>query len=366
MKKNYSPPVSEKGATATQSFFNTLAQNGSAIGDTDALLQGRIVFGVGTDTTNKAAWAGRAKRKIVTQAVVLSLIEAAEKKGATERLQGYWNTYHCQEKLFSSEGRVYGRYCKNRWCTLCASIRKAELINQYLPEIQTWEDPHFVTLTVKAVLAGKLSWAFRGLHKAFRQLREYHKKKDQQGKGEKLIGLRATECNFNPITKTYNPHIHLIVANAQMAKTLTTEWVKKWNQKGDRYTSPRAQHFRKVENVEKDLIELVKYGAKVFTEPDLNRKAGGNTPQMVYAAALDNIFAAMKPYRLFERFGFNLPKQSARSKQSPKIINHYDELVFEPTLRDWHNPETGELFTGYRPTSQLQWILAQSIDTDLQ
>lgn len=357
----------EKGnAAIAREKIYTLAQNGTVIGDTDALLQGRVVYGAGADMTDKVAWKGRAKRKIVTQAVILSLIEAAKKKGATERVKGYWNTYHCQEKFFSSEGRVYGNYCKNRWCTVCCSIRKAELINRYLPEIQTWEDPHFVTLTVKAVPAAKLGWAFRGLHKAFRQLREYHKKREREGKGKKLIGLRATECNFNAKTKTYNPHIHLLVANAEMAKTLTTEWVKKWNQKGIRYTSPNAQHYRRVENVEKDLIELVKYGAKIFTEPDLKRKAGSNIPQMIYAAALDNIFAALKPYRLFERFGFNLPSQPKGGTHPPTLLERYDEWLFDASLHDWHNPETGELLTGYIPPPQLQWILAQNIDTDLQ
>lgn len=33
---------------------------------------------------------------------------------------------HCQNNVTSHEGRIYGRYCKNRHCLLCCTIRKAE------------------------------------------------------------------------------------------------------------------------------------------------------------------------------------------------------------------------------------------------
>lgn len=68
------------------------------------------MYGIGSDLTDKAAMKGRAKRKNVTQALILSLIEAAKKKGAMDRVSAYWNTYHCQEKYYTSEGRVYGKY----------------------------------------------------------------------------------------------------------------------------------------------------------------------------------------------------------------------------------------------------------------
>ena len=356
MKKPFSGSASEK-------FLDTLAQSGTAQGDYFALSQGRVVYGAGSDLADKLVWQRRAKRKMITQGMILNLIKVAEKKEAHERVKAYWNTYHCQEKFFGSDGRVYGRYCKNRFCTVCCCIRKADIINRYLPEINTWEDPHFVTLTVKAVRASKLDFWLFGIKKAFRQIREKCKKNNQRGLGPKLIGIKSLECNFNPVSKTYNPHLHLIVPNAEIAKILTDEWLKKWTRK---YTSPRAQHQRRVQCVERDLVELIKYGSKIFTEPDLNKKAGGKIPRMVYAAALDTIFSAMKPYRLFERFGFNLPKQPGYTQQAPTLLQQYDEWIFEPSLHDWHNPDTGELLTGFRPTPQLQWILAQSIDTDLQ
>ena len=60
--------------------------------------------------------------------MALSLIAIAEKKGEPEKVKAFWNTYHCQNRLITHEGRYFGKYCKNRFCTLCSSIRKAEII----------------------------------------------------------------------------------------------------------------------------------------------------------------------------------------------------------------------------------------------
>jgi hypothetical protein len=58
----------------------------------------------------------------------LSLIDIAKKKGQNEQVKAYWNTYHCQSVVYSANGKLYGTYCKNRFCTLCCSIRKPRLL----------------------------------------------------------------------------------------------------------------------------------------------------------------------------------------------------------------------------------------------
>lgn len=210
-------------------------------------------------------------------------------------MKAYRNTLYCLDRFYSSEERVYGRYCKNRFCTLCCSIRKADIINRYYSEILTWEDPHFVTLTEKSVPAAKLDRWFYGVQRAFRLILNKYKKRCQRGKGIKLKGIKSLECNFNPVARTYNPHLHLIVPNAEIAKTLIIEWQKLWNRGNKKLASPFAQHSRRVKNVERDLVELIKYGSKIFIEPDKYKNLKSKIPPMIYAAALDNIFAAMKP-----------------------------------------------------------------------
>ena len=81
------------------------------------------------------------------------------------------------------------------------------------------------------------------MKQAFKLISNRCKKRHQRGKGIKLIGIKSLECNFNPIRKTYNPHYHLIVATKEMAEVLKKEWLKLWTKK---YTSPKAQHIRKV------------------------------------------------------------------------------------------------------------------------
>lgn len=352
----------KKGNSATsRENFNTLAQSGTADFGGATHLPEKIVYGEGSEIGDKTVWKGRAKRKTISQVFNLGLIVSVEKKGEPERKQAYWNAYHCQNRLVSYEGRIYGKYCKSRSCTLCCSIRKAEIINRYLPVIKAWEDPFFVTLTVRAVPARKLGLWFKGFKIAFKRICEKYKKRNQRGTGPKLVGIKSLECNFNPKEKTYNPHLHLIVPNEAIADVLIMEWLKIWTKKE---ALRIGQHKERVRDVEKNLVEVIKYGAKVFTDPDIKQK--GMYPPIIYTAATDTILKAMKPYRIFERFGFNLPqsKKEGKVKVVPEL--QCQDLVFAIEVFDWVNAKTGERVTGYTPTAQLYGLLHENIDTDLQ
>jgi len=299
--------------------------------------------------------------------MVLSLIDVAKEKGEPERIQAYWNAYHCLNNVIVTNGRMYGRYCKNRFCTICNAIRKADMINRYYPVISQWEDVQFVTLTVKSVKETSLNlWVF-GMKKAFRQIRERCNKRYQRGKGIKLIGVKSLECNFNPNRKTYNPHYHLIVPNKEIAELLKKEWLEQWRPKKKneyryKFTTPAAQHIEPVYNLETALIETIKYGSKIFTEPDLNKKSQLKTPPKIYARALDNILVAMKGYRIFDRFGFNQPKQE--QNRSTKVVADFENWTFPKDSSDWVNDETGEALTGFLPPLGLSHLLNECINTE--
>ena len=112
------------------------------------------------------------------------------------------------------------------------------------------------------------------------------------------------------------------------------------------------------------LIETIKYGSKIFTEPDLKRKGKQSIAPMVYVYALDNIFCAMKNKRLFERFGFNLPQQQVK-KANFKYVQDSEEWVFEGDATDWVNRSTGETLTGYKESPELNHLLDNGINTKL-
>lgn len=321
-----------------------------------------IVHGNGSDLNNIKVLQGRAKRKTITGSMALNLADIARGKGEQEKEKSYWNTYYCQSTIITANGKLYGNYCKNRFCNLCCSIRKAEIINRYYPVMKQWEEPYFVTLTVKSCPAHKLKFLIGKVLKVFNRIKEKHKKRHQRGTGTKLVGVKSLECNFNPLKKTYNPHLHIIVANKEMAEILVNDWLKIWPRK---YADKKAQKIKRVYDLENNLVEIIKYGSKIFTEPDVNKKSKTKGTQQIYAAALDNILTAMKGRRIFDRFGFNLPKQE---KPTPKItmLKQYEELEFNPKIADWQNVYSGEVLSGYTPPSQLTAMLEHSVNTTLE
>ena len=175
------------------------------------------------------------------------------------------------------------------------------------------------------------------------------------------MGIKSLERNFNPKARTYNPHFHLIVPNTKVANLLMAEWQIQWNRKGKRLARPFAQHQRRVKNLEADRIKTIKYGSKIFTEPDKKQHRRLNTPLKVYAAALDNILSAFEGHRLFDRFGFNQPKEQTDPLPA-QFLNQYEEWLYDRTVNDWVNPDSGELLSGFVPSGQLIHLL-NDIDT---
>jgi hypothetical protein len=348
-----------------QSSLNTLAQNGTNKNQPKILLIGK-----GADLADEKSLKGKAKRKVITQAMVLSLLDVSKaKKKNTDQIKSYWNTYHCQNKVYTSKGRLFSKYCKNRHCTLCTSIRKAELINKYLPVVQQWEEPYFVTLTCKSVPKKWLRGRMRNVLKAFRTINDKYRKRNQRGQQTKLMGIKSLECNFNPLKRTYNVHLHIIVPDKETADILLNEWLKLWSKDNTWHkllASPLGQNAQKVNNNAKALIEIIKYGSKIFTEPDVNNKSNSTVNRNLYAAALNNILNAMKGLRIFERFGFDLPKQDSIKVPPPFMTFDYDIWVYEPKSHDWINTETGLYLSTYTISPELLELLKNRVDLVLE
>lgn len=342
--------------------FNTLVQSGTK-NTLKSINKAEItVNGNGTELNKDEVLRGRTKKKTITQKMALSLVDVVKKKGNLEREKSYWNTYHCQNKIITSEGKLYGKYCKNRFCTLCSGIRKAEIINKYFPVIATWEQPYFVTLTVKAVSAKRLNEVIKnGLIRGFKRIIGKYKKRSQREKSIKLIGVKSLECNFNPVKKTYNPHLHIIVPNKEIADILVKEWLLLW---GNKWTNKAAQYSRKVEDRKRDLIEIIKYGSKIFTEPDMKRNSKQKSTANIYVSALDNILCAMKDHRIFDRFGFDLPKSNKEKERMSTMLNKYDEWVFDPKQSNWVNADSDKRLSSYLLPNELRALLEYNINAE--
>jgi len=199
---------------------------------------------------------------------------------------------------------------------------------------------------------------------AFRKIKDKYRKWHTKGKSIKLMGIKSFECNFNPTAKTYNPHFHIIVPNKATACLLKQEWCKYW---GCNIANSVAQDIQEIYDPENCLVETIKYGTKIFTDPTMQKNPKKKVSPIIYASAIDNIVWAMKDHRIFERFGFDLPAKPTIKGGKSQTLTEYDEWKHDPKQTDWINTEdTDQLLTGYILTGELLSILENNINTDLE
>jgi plasmid rolling circle replication initiator protein Rep len=339
--------------------FNTIAQlrtNKSFI-----TMEGPVIInGKGSDLTDENMQKNRCKKKIITHTLILNLIDIAKKKKNTALVKSLWNTYNCQKVIVTHKERAYSKYCKNRFCTVCLGIRKAELINTYYPILKQWEKPYFVTLTAKAVPAIKLNARIPKMIRGLNLIIDRNKKRHIRNNAKKLIGVRSLECNFNPKSLTYNPHFHLIVRDKETAEILVKEWLELLTTK---FARRKAQHYKEVDNLGKALIEIIKYGTKVFTTPKEDEPVRQKNSVVLYVKAFYNILVAMKTHRLFGSFGLKIPKTDKGEKTQSKTTTDHEKWIYNPKSFDWENMLTKEKLNDYEPSDELvQLLFTDKID----
>jgi hypothetical protein len=355
--------------TSSQGCFNTLVQKRTAI-QVNAGQKTLTITGRGTVIAEKVM-IGRARRKLITGTLMMELIKIAKRKNKLDMEQAYRDTYYCQSNIIRSDGNIHADFCKNHHCALCNSIKKALIINKYLPVIKQWSEPYVLVLTTQSCPAGQLSQRVCEMIKKFQLIKNKFQKREKRRRGKRLVGIKSLECNFNPIERTYNPHFHFIIHDKETAEILTEEWKLIWRQKGKGYVSGKGQYLKKVDDIEKELKEAIKYASKVFTDPTMEKKNKKQSERkikpathFIYLSAMDNIFTLFRNKRTFDRFGFNLPKHDKKEIIRKEIAND-DELIFDFNfgLGDWINKKTKQSLSGYKPEIELTAILAANIDT---
>jgi len=320
--------------TSRQKSIYTLAQNESEYRHKKPVL----LKGTGSDLNQTRSIKGKAKRKLISQTIALQLIDIAKELNNTENEKAFWNVYHCQSTVFTKNRRLHGNYCKSHICPLCSANRKAIMINQYKPIISSWTAPYFLTLTSRSVKAKYLKRNLDGTIRALSKILASQRQKAKRGKGNVFIGIRSIECNFNPIKQTYNPHIHLLLPDKETAENLKSEWLKIWTSK---HTVDYAQYLRPVTDTEEDLIEVIKYGSKIFVDPTMSKSKKKKIPPIIYIKALYNIFDAMKSKRLIQNFGFNLPKLD-EAKEAPTLCYDAKEWCYSIKEKTWISTDSGK------------------------
>ena len=330
-----------------------------------------------TKKEDKRVLQNRAKRKYLSQSLSLGLVKATEikhekilqkvkKEGWTDQnlqyfnenvqaRKSYWNMYHCAGELVKEGEKVTGKYCKNRTCMVCNSIRTAQNLNKYKPVLEAWSDTmYMVTLTIPNCSARKLKDSVDEMFKLFTRIKNTLRERHRKGKGVKFEGIRKFECTYNPTRRDYHPHFHILVSNQEAGEELLNQWLKKTRRLG---TKRIAQDIRKADS--NSAIELFKYFTKVVNSPS---KTGGE--RAIYVEALDNIFKAVKGKRTFQTFGFKLSdyveekvEQEQEEEEAEPISDHFPETYkWHQELADWVSTSTGELLSNYKLSESIEEI----------
>lgn len=315
--------------------FNTLGNNRTLNITEPSSSNAYGLYGKGADLESDKL-SGWIKKKALISKLSLSLIGVAEQKNRDPKfIKSLWNTYYCMERVYTINGKLFTWQCRNKLCSVCNGIKKATMIKQYLPIISQWEDPQFVTLTIKSIYKYKLrEYLYRGMNRGLSKIIAKYNRKHRNGTGEQLMGIRSLECNFNPKKRTYNPHFHIIVPDKKTAVILVKEWMKICG----KLAGPKSQKIRPVENLEKDLIEVIKYGTKIFTDPSMTKGKKKLTDYKIYVSALENILYSFGNTRRHGHFGFTIGKRQ-KSKESVEIQTEIKEWKFDKHQNNWVNKE---------------------------
>lgn len=359
--------------------LDTLAQLPSTILQTVDNEQD-IVLTESTKADNERAISNRAKRKFLSRELALGLVDVTKVKrekilekikieGQTDQnlkdfneneqaVKSYWNMFHCANELLREGDEVKGKYCKNRTCLICNSIRTAQNLNSYKPVLEAWkENMYMVTLTIPNCSGENLKSSIDGMFNTFTKIKNYLYQNWKRGKGVKFEGIRKLESTYNPIRKDYHPHFHILVHGKEAAENLLAQWMERTQHLG---TKRSAQDIRKAD--ENAALELFKYFTKVMTSTS---KVDGE--RAIYLEAIDTIFKAVKGKRTFQPFGFKKADYIEDSEdlkeeenEPTEATDHTPEtFVWNQELANWISTQTGEMLTKYKLSPSLQEIPKQ-------
>lgn len=289
----------------------------------------------------------RARAKYLTSAIVDGLMRLGDR---TPLRHAYRRTAGCAGNLIQEDGRVTGKYCGNRWCLSCNRIRTAKLMDAYLPEVRTWEDPHFVTLTIPNVTARELPGAVRSMIDAMPAIMRGVRRTDHLD----VRAVRKLETTYNMRRGDFHPHLHLIVSSGAAGRAIVRRWLA---------TFPDA--VADAQDVRPCDIDGARELFKYFTKLVVKGLDGERTAPPPWV--LDTMFKAVRGLRTFQPMGF-VSRAAVTDDDaaivldagtvSPSARPHGERVSWEwsDALTDWIDYATGEVLSGYEPSDRVRHL----------
>lgn len=281
----------------------------------------------------------KAKKKYLSKGIAYHLYYKADDSPLHK---AYQNSMYCADVLSPNkqQSKLTAKYCKNRWCPLCSSIRIAMLINGYTPQLKELNEPYFVTLTAPTVPAEELPGRIEQFGKAFRQIVNNYKARKNGVKG-----IRKAECTVRP-KDLYHYHFHVIIDGKTNAEYLVKRWLEIVPG-----ALPQSQDLRPAN--EGSYIELFKYFTKLVAK---DKRTG--VREIVDYKRLDIIFQALRGKRTFQPFGGLKPvSEEIEEEELEANILISADSIFKWIMDDWVNLETGECLTGFKPSASLKRLI---------
>lgn len=312
-------------------------------------------FSMSKDTTksaeNKKAALKKARKKYFSYGLAVNLSKLSPQP---KLFHSYLNTLACAKSLVvDANGRAHSKYCKNRWCPLCQSIRIAKLIDGYKEQLEAMPELYFVTLTRPTVPAEGLKEQREKMMAVFTKIRN-----SKHFRKNKWSGLRKAECTIRP-NELYHYHFHVLIDSKDGAEFMVRRWLE-LNSDSD----PKAQHIEEVNRTDKGtgkgaLLEIFKYFTKLIAKL---RNEDGTEQRLINYRRLNVIFEFMRGQRVFQPFGSLQP--IAEDFEDEDLTAALDieraNSIWQWVVSDWYNIDTGEALTGYKPAGSMVELLNHS------
>lgn len=302
-------------------------------------------------TTEQSTQYNRASSKFLTNNLLYHLVDIVD----SPLIKSYWNTYHCSHNITILNGKVFVKYCKNRWCLTCSRNLSAKYINTYRPIIEAWlNGSYFLTLTAKTVTKEELPDAITERFKVFALI---FKKLQMQAKRAGTILpeiILKLEITHNVEQDRFHPHFHAILNDLTTGKEIISEWIKHFKNRAEL----GLQDLKQCD--ENSVFELFKYVTKIFSSKDQNKT--------ISIAGLDTIYTALKGKRTLRTYGFKLPNDDETTEpesadeildsQSLKKLDEVSYFTWEQSIADWIDVSTGEVLTGHKPSQTVLKLIS--------
>jgi hypothetical protein len=257
---------------------------------------------------------------------------------------------------------VTAKYCGARWCVVCARVRSAKSAARYLPHVERWESPYFLTLTLPNVTGAALHATVRAMIGTCRKIADAVRRTDRVS-FEAIRKLEITPEQFSASESGakrpgyFHPHFHLLVNGKAQADAICRRWLTRFPA-----ASPAAQHIRALDRRDGAARELFKYATKLVTKFDGRHTA-------IPFGVQDTIYKAVKGLRTWQAMGIRavLPEEAADTPEDGALLldastraekRGAEAVTWEwcTTVTDWIDLTTGEALGAELPPSLAQLV----------